>query len=205
MSDSLDETGRIPTATAPRSSLRPDPSVLAYYPDLESVPDARWQQVYHSTFLPGADPVQVWNGATEVVGINEELSPVMRMTLPREMRGIGTPSLARVPLGQPLGRSWILLGRLLPYDYDDVIIAEREEGRRFLEVSRMSSAHAWIHERIIEGEHGGTILRDRLTYVLKPHLRPLTPVYRQTVRQLFAHRHRRVARRFARLAPRTAD
>lgn len=205
MNDALDDAGATPAATARRSSFRPDPSVLAYYPDLEGVPDARWQQVYRSSFLPGADPAQVWDGATEVDGINAELSPVMRMTLPRQMRGIGTPSLARVPLGQPLGRSWILLGRLLPYDYDDVIIAEREEGRRFLEVSRMSSAHAWIHERVIEGKNGGTVLSDRLTYVLKPHLRPMTPVYRRTVQQLFAHRHRRVARRFARLAPRTAD
>lgn len=110
MHDTFDDSGQAPATTAPRPSYRPGPSVLAYYPDLEHVPESLWQRVYRSTFLPGADPVQVWQGATEVVGINAELSPVMRMTLPKQMQGIGTPSLARVPLGQPLGRSWILLG-----------------------------------------------------------------------------------------------
>ncbi|GAA2069427.1 hypothetical protein GCM10009801_19070 [Streptomyces albiaxialis] len=202
MSDILDTTG---TGARKAPSFRPPPSVLAHYPDLAHVPDSRWQQVHRATFLPGADPAQVWRGATEVDGINAELSPVMRMTLPKSMRGLGTPSLAKVPLEQPLGRSWILLGRLLPYDYDDVMITEREEGRRFLEVSRMSSARAWIHERVIDGKDGGTVLSDRLTYVLTARMRPMAPVYRRTVQQLFAHRHRRVARRFARLASRTAE
>ncbi|MEU9108302.1 hypothetical protein AB0D54_29020 [Streptomyces xanthophaeus] len=195
-----------PTNETPRSDpsgRRPGPSVLAFYPDLAGAKDRLWQRVDLSTFLPGADTAQVWSGVTRLDGINAELAPVMRMTAPKAMRGTA-PSLADVPLGEPLGRSWILLGRLLPYDYDDVIIAEREEGRRFLEVSRMSSAHAWIHERTVDEKDGGTVLSDRLTFLLKPHLRPLTPVYRKAVGQLFAHRHRRVARRFARLAPRPA-
>ncbi|NUS88463.1 MAG: hypothetical protein HOY75_38640 [Streptomyces sp.] len=182
---------------------RPAPSVLAYYPGLETRKAEDWQHVVRSTFLPGADPERVWLAVTRLEEINLELSPVMRMTTPRAMRK--SPSLADVPIGEPLGRSWILLGRLLPYDYDDVIIAEREDGRRFLECSSMSSAHAWIHERTVDDKAGGTVLTDRLTYLLKPHLRPMTGVYRRTVDQLFAHRHRRVARRFARLAPRPAE
>lgn len=75
MHDTFDDSGQAPATTAPQPSYRPDPSVLAYYPDLEHVPESRWQQVYRSTFLPGADPAQVWQGATEVVGINAELSP----------------------------------------------------------------------------------------------------------------------------------
>ncbi|AJE87365.1 hypothetical protein SLNWT_6989 [Streptomyces albus] len=197
MSDTLDSA---PAAQEAKDG-RPPVSVLAYFPGLEHTKASRWQHVDRSTFLPGADPAQVWEAATRLEGINAELAPVMRMTVPQLMRG-NKPSLADVPLGVPLGRSWILLGRLLPYDYDDVTIAEREEGRRFLEVSRMSSAQAWIHERVIEPHSGGAVLTDRLTYLLKPHLRPMTPLYRRTVQQLFAHRHRRVARRFARLAPR---
>ncbi|QEU90184.1 hypothetical protein [Streptomyces kanamyceticus] len=190
--------------TPAQSGHRPPPSVLAHFPDLEGKHAKLWQRVRRSTFLPGADRLQVWEAATRLDGINAELAPVMRMTVPRAMRG-DRPSLADVPLAEPLGRSWILLGRILPYDYDDVTIAEREEGHRFLEVSRMSSAHAWIHERTVDDRPGGAVLTDQLTYLLKPHLRPITPLYRRTVEQLFAHRHRRVARRFARLAPRPAD
>ena len=52
--------------------------------------------------------------------------------------------------GQRLFRSWLLVGGLLPVDYDDVSFAEVEPGRRFLERSSLLSQSVWEHERTIE-------------------------------------------------------
>ena len=55
----------------------------------------------------------------------------------------------------PLGRSWILLGGVLPVDYDDLCLAELEPGRRFLERSRTLAFRVWQHERVVEPEGAG--------------------------------------------------
>jgi hypothetical protein len=128
-------------------------------------------------------------------GINDELRPVLRMTMPAGLRG---KTVATVAVGEPLGRSWILLGGLLPVDYDDLCLAELEPGRRFLERSRTLTFAVWEHERLIEpaGE-GRCRVTDRLGFELK---RPLAAVpgcarlAERVVRLLFGHRHRRLAR-----------
>ncbi len=76
----------------------------------------------------------VWGGAVTEEGINYELRPILRMTMPRRLRG---EAIDTVPVGEPLGRAWILLFGLLPVDYDDLTLAERGPGLRFLESSSM--------------------------------------------------------------------
>ncbi len=158
-----------------------------------------WDRITRSTFLPGADAARLWAAVIRPEGINAELAPFLRMTLPRGMRQCRT--LDRVPLGEPLGRSWILLAGLIPVDFDDVTIVERDEGTRFVEHSSTSTARVWEHERCIVPKPGGAVLTDQLTYLLRPHLRPLRGGYRRMIDALFRHRHRRVARRLARRSP----
>ena len=55
----------------------------------------------------------VWPAITAPAGINYELMPLMRMTVPD---GLDGASLDDVPLHNPLGRSWILLGGVIPVD-----------------------------------------------------------------------------------------
>jgi hypothetical protein len=62
----------------------------------------------------------VWARAVTEEGINDELRPLLRMTFPRELRGL---TIDEVEVGVPLGRSWILLGGVLPVDYDDLLLA----------------------------------------------------------------------------------
>ena len=52
--------------------------------------------------------------------------------------------------GQHLGRSWLLLGGLLPFDYDDITIERVEPGRWFQEDSTMLSQRSWRHHRAVE-------------------------------------------------------
>jgi ligand-binding SRPBCC domain-containing protein len=137
----------------------------------------------------------MWERAVSEEGINDELAPILRMTMPAGLRG---KTIDDVDIGEPLGRSWILLFGVLPVDYDDLRLAELEPGRRFLERSSMLSMRVWQHERMVEpaDEHSCT-LTDRLSFELR---RPLAwipgsdRVAAAIVRFLFRHRHRRLAR-----------
>ncbi|MEU6887945.1 hypothetical protein ABZ918_22535 [Streptomyces viridosporus] len=162
---------------------------------------ASWDQVVRTSYLPGVDPQELWTNVTSMGGVNLELLPYMRMTLPRELRR--DPSIRHVPLNSSLGKSWIFLGGLLPIDFDDIVIAEREEGRRFLERSTTSCTKVWQHERIVEPVPGGAQLTDRLSYLLRPHMRPVRAPFHRAMGALFTHRHRKVRRHYSERVLRT--
>ncbi|WP_052436930.1 hypothetical protein [Georgenia sp. SUBG003] len=146
-------------------------------------------QTFVST-LP-AHPYLVWRHATRFTGINGELYPWLRMTAPA---GVAALDPARIRVGRPLFRSWLLLGGLIPVEYDDLVIDELEPGRRFLERSSMLTSTVWQHERTVEPAGGGCRLTDRISFA--PRWEPLRPLMAPVVRLLFRHRHRRLARRY---------
>jgi ligand-binding SRPBCC domain-containing protein len=139
---------------------------------------------------------QVWERAVTEEGINDELAPILRMTMPK---GLAGKTVDTVEVGVPLGRSWILLGGVLPVDYDDLRLAELEPGRRFLERSRTLTFSVWQHERIVEPEgEGACRVTDRLGFELKRGVAWIPGFARiagAVVGFLFRHRHRRLARR----------
>ena len=153
--------------------------------------------VEQSSALP-APAADVWERAVTEPGINDELRPILRMTMPRGLRG---KTVDTVELGVPLGRGWILLGRVIPVDYDDLCLAELDPGRRFLERSRTLSFSTWQHERVIEpAAEGGCRVTDRLGFELKRPLAAIPGSARLAtaiVGWLFRHRHRRLARHWA--------
>jgi len=136
---------------------------------------------------------EVWARAASGEGINHELAPILRMTMPAGLQG---KTIDTVAVGTELGRSWILLGRVLPVDYDDLKLVELEPGRRFLERSRTLAFAVWQHERTVEPA-GSEACRvtDRLGFELK---RPIARIpgaaalARAIVGALFRHRHRRL-------------
>jgi ligand-binding SRPBCC domain-containing protein len=138
-------------------------------------------------------PVEtVWARVTTVAGVNAELMPIARMTAPR-----GTDSIDPddVTLGARLFRSWILLGGLVPIDYDDVTLVRVERNRGFLERSPMLSQRLWEHERTLEPlAAGGCRVIDRVRFEPRPPVpaRWLRPLFRA----VFRHRHRRLRREF---------
>ncbi|MGH2807549.1 MAG: hypothetical protein ACRDKT_09750 [Actinomycetota bacterium] len=144
----------------------------------------------------GAAREVVWRHATTPIGINSELWPWLRMTLPR---GVDDISIDNVPLGETIGRSWILLFGLVPVDYDDLKLEELEEGRRFLERSKTSTMRVWQHERRFIDRGSGCIVEDRLAFAPK-WLLALVPgietVTGAIVAAIFRHRHRRLKRLF---------
>jgi ligand-binding SRPBCC domain-containing protein len=147
------------------------------------------------TSLVSLPAAEMWARATSPDGINHELAPILRMTIPR---GLRNTTIDDVEVGVPLGRSWILLGGLVPVDYDDLRLAELEPGRRFLERSRTATFDPWQHERVVEPA-GDTSCRvtDRLAFELKSWLAWVpgsATLATAIVRFLFRHRHRRLER-----------
>ena len=119
-------------------------------------------------------------------------------------RGMDGAKIDDVPLGEKLGRSWILLGGILPVDYDDLCLVELEKPKegltpfRFRERSRTATFAVWSHERIVApaGDADCTVT-DRLAWEMK-RLPAKVPgadrLARAIVGFLFRHRHRRLAR-----------
>lgn len=150
-------------------------------------------EVARTTELP-APAGEVWARVTTAEGVNHELGPWMRMTVPRAARG---KSLVDVEPGVRLGRSWVLFLGVVPFDYDDITLVEIGPGRRFLERSPMGSMRFWQHERLVEERgDGACAVTDRLTFA--PRVPGTDRLVRAIVERIFAHRHRRLRARFAR-------
>lgn len=139
-----------------------------------------------------ASPEAVWQRVVTPAGINDELLPLMRMTMPRHLRGA---TIDQIPLRQRIGRCWLLLLGLVPVDYDDLALVEVDPGRRFLEHSTMLTQSRWSHERIVEPHDGGCRVIDRLRW--EGRTRAFEAVFGAAVPILFRHRHRRLRRHFA--------
>jgi ligand-binding SRPBCC domain-containing protein len=138
-----------------------------------------------------ASATDAWARVTTPEGINDEMRPYLRMTLPA-----GAESLdpEHVELGEKIGRSWILLFGLIPFDYDDLVLVELDPGRRFLERSTMLSQRSWEHERTLAPVDGGCTVTDRVRW--QPRLGVPARLLRPSIRWFFRHRHKRLRRFF---------
>jgi hypothetical protein len=137
---------------------------------------------------------RVWQRVVTPEGINDELGPWMTMSMPR---GAESFTVDTVPVGTPIGRSWLRLFGVVPFDYDYLTIAELQPGRSFREESTMLSMSRWQHERSVTPD-GDTkaVVHDRITFQPRAWLRFATPILRTTIGALFGHRHRRLQRHF---------
>jgi ligand-binding SRPBCC domain-containing protein len=137
----------------------------------------------------------VWARVVTPEGINDELRPVMTMSMPR---GAEALTVDNVPVGVPIGRAWLRLFGVLPFDYDQLTIAELEPGRRFREESTMLSMSLWRHERTVTPDGAtASVVHDRVGFRLRAGLRLSTPLVAVGIGALFSHRHRRLQRHFA--------
>jgi hypothetical protein len=131
----------------------------------------------------------VWARAIDPAGINYELGPLMRMTVPAGAEDFGLDD----PEPGYIGRSWVLLFGFLPFDYDDITIVRVDPERGFLERSSMLSMRLWEHERTLEPLCEGCCrITDRLAW--EPRLPVPGALLRPIVRTIFHHRHRRLRR-----------
>lgn len=144
-----------------------------------------------------ADATDVWARVITPAGINDEMRPWMTMSLPRGAEDI---TIDRITVGEPLGRAWLRLFGVLPFDYDHLTITELEPGRRFREESTMLSMRRWVHERTVDPAGSGAVVVDQVSVGPRLPLILVGPVLVRVVGAFFRHRHRRLARHFGTIA-----
>jgi hypothetical protein len=145
--------------------------------------------------LVDATADRVWQRVVTPEGINDELRPWMTMSLPH---GAESMTIDTVPVGTPIGRSWLRLFGVLPFDYDLLTIAELQPGLSFREESTMLSMSRWQHERSVTPDGDAkAVVHDRITFQPRVWLRFATPILGIVIGALFGHRHRRLQRHFA--------
>ncbi len=137
-----------------------------------------------------ASPDSVWADVITPDGINYELGPWLKMTMPKQLVDA---TLDTVTIGEPLGRSWILLFGLLPVDYDALQLTEVRE-RGFSESSSMLSQRVWRHERDVVPDDGGCVVSDRVGWV--PRFPGAGVIVAAVAPVLFRHRHARLRARW---------
>lgn len=139
-----------------------------------------------------APPDAVWARVASAAGINDEFAPWLRMTFPPEVAGLRAEE---VPLGRRWFRSWILLGGVLPIDYDDLTLVSIEPGVGFHERSSMATARVWEHRRTLAPRGDDRCaLTDEVRF--EPRVGLVAPVLRAVSARVFAHRHRRLRAHF---------
>ncbi len=121
-------------------------------------------------------------------GVNQELAPLLAMTAPPSFRG---RSLFEAPIGEPLFRSWLLLGGALPVDFDHLAFESIDPESGFVELSVMLTMSPWRHERRVTSRNpSGSHLVDRLCFT--PRLPGTGWLLAAIVKRVFQHRHARL-------------
>ncbi|OBB88815.1 hypothetical protein [Mycolicibacterium peregrinum] len=140
---------------------------------------------------------QVWERVTTQEGINDEMGPYLKMTMPRQFRG---RSIADVTPGTRIGKSFLLLFGIVPFGFDDITIARIDSGRMFREESIMTGMRIWVHHRTLEPAGNKTIVTDEITLAPQAPM-GLIPgwgkVMSRVLSAFFSHRHRRLNRTLA--------
>jgi ligand-binding SRPBCC domain-containing protein len=134
----------------------------------------------------------VWARVTTMSGVNAELAPFVRMTHPAELHSLADVT---VEPGVVLHRSWLLAGRVLPFDRHALALERVMDREGFDEESTSWLQRRWRHERRLrDAPGGGTVVSDHLE--IEPRLAFAAPLTRAMVGFLFRHRHRRLLETF---------
>ena len=125
-----------------------------------------------------------------MVGVNYELGPVLKMSTPKQWR---EKPLAQWPEGETVFCSVILLFGILPVDLHWIQFKSvSQEG--FSETSSSLTNRVWIHERRLVRAQHSTVVTDEIVYENRLGVlgKLLLPIYKI----VFAHRHKRLAQKF---------
>jgi hypothetical protein len=129
-----------------------------------------------------AEPPTIWLHATRMQGVNDELWPLVRMTVPKAFSCL---TLREAPAGSLLFKSWLLFLGILPFDRYALRI-EKQWEYGFQEDSSSWLQRRWRHKRVVELMAKGSRLVDELE--IEPRFLPERLV-RYLVRLLFIRRH----------------
>ena len=125
-------------------------------------------------------------------GVNAELAPWLRMTVPRGLEGF---RIEDAPIGRTAFASWVCAFKI-PFDRHFLRLEQVEQNRGFREDSHSWLQSRWMHERTLSPEGTGRCrISDRVTF--EPRMRFLEPLVERAVLAVFRHRHGELRKRFA--------
>ncbi len=133
----------------------------------------------------------VWHKVSTMEGVNDELTPFIRMTSPNGMRRL---PFTHASSKQPLFASWLLLFGVLPFDRHQLRLDEVWEGG-FRENSYSLIHRVWRHERVIVPNNLSCTLTDTVRF--EPRVPLLGYVLLPVIRFIFQHRHKRLQQWFS--------
>lgn len=138
---------------------------------------------------------QVLAQAQNMSGVNFELAPWVRMTVPQAYAQRSLFDATADELTRPLlFRSVLLALGVLPFDVHAFHLDRVLPGEGFDERSSSWMQKTWIHRRRVVAHGDGCVVTDELE--IEPRIAFMTPVVRAIVGFLFRHRHRRLAARY---------
>jgi hypothetical protein len=144
----------------------------------------------HTVELPlRSNRAEVWAAMSTVGGINRELSPFARMTDPTHGAHFDAEPWRT---GTPV--TWQLLLGFIPIDRHRVELVALPDGRGFRESSSSWWHRVWWHERTLEDDPRGCVVRDSIA--IEPKHAVADPFMGWAVRWTFRQRHRHLRRRF---------
>lgn len=124
-------------------------------------------------------------GLLTMKGVNTELSPLIRMTVPPEW---ANRAIFDWPTGRVLFSSWILLFGIIPVDRHRFFFQSLDRQRGFVEKSSSITNKLWCHRRDIVRTGVSCRVTDTVEFQCRLPLLVyiLAPVYRF----VFRHRHK---------------
>lgn len=124
-------------------------------------------------------------GLLTIKGVNLELSPLIRMTVPPRWSG---QEIFEWPTGRKLFSSWILLFGIMPIDRHTFYFQSIDRQRGFVEESSSLINKMWHHCRDIDFDGSSCRVTDTVEFQCRLPLLAYTlaPIYRF----VFRHRHK---------------
>ena len=125
------------------------------------------------------------DGLLTMDGVNRELSPLLRMTVPPEWSNI---AIFEWPTERVLFSSWILLFGIFPIDRHKFFFQSTDRHRGFAEESKSLTNKRWHHRRDIDRNGASCRVTDTVEFQCRLPLLAyfLAPCYRF----VFKHRHK---------------
>jgi ligand-binding SRPBCC domain-containing protein len=138
-----------------------------------------------------APAAEVWAHASSMGGVNAELMPLMRMSVPSHVVDL---DIGQAPIGGTAFKSWMLAFGFLPVDRHFLGFEKIVPGVGFDERSSSWTQKLWIHRRRVEPDGNGSRITDDLEF--EPRVPGMGLLLEPVIRALFRHRHRRLRERF---------
>ena len=133
-------------------------------------------------------------GTLTMQGVNRELAPLVRMTVPEAWRD---KLITQWPAQQPLFSSWVLLFSVLPIDRHSFFFDAIDPASGFNENSSTWTNKHWQHQRTIRSAQSGCEVTDTVQY--ESRLPLLGALFKPVYRWVFARRHQLLRRTYGEL------